>query len=228
MVIRLRNREDAGAARTTPQKNREMIDSSFKLSTVMIHCRESRRSGSLSSISVGRLEWIMNMKKRSGAKALRTRDGSALAKDLGERVISVLHIDDDPNDTELLRAAVRKAKAPFVLHNVEDGENAIAYLSGQGIYADRQRYQVPALILLDLKMPRATGFEVLSWIRAHPELGELPVVVLSGSERQDDIRRAYAHGANSYHIKPLGFAALVTLVKGLDQAWAGTGPRAAA
>src|SRR5712671_4682309 len=80
MVIRLRNREDAGAARTTPQKNREMIDSSFKLSTVMIHCRESRRSGSLSSISVGRLEWIMNMKKRSGAKALRTRDGSALAK----------------------------------------------------------------------------------------------------------------------------------------------------
>ena len=162
----------------------------------------------------------MNIKKRSGAKALRTRDGSALASDLGERPVTVLHIDDDPNDTELLRAAVRKAEAAFILHNAEDGEKAIAYLSGQGIYADRQPYQLPALILLDLKMPRATGFEILSWIRAHPELGELPVVVLSGSDQQDDIRRAYASGANSYHIKPLGFEALVSLVKNLNHSWA--------
>lgn len=165
----------------------------------------------------------MSIKKRHGVKALRTRDGSALANDLGGQVFTVLHIDDDPNDTELLRAAVRKANAPFILHNAEDGENAIAYLSGKGVYADRDRYHLPSLILLDLKMPRATGFEILSWIRAHPELGEMPVAVLSGSERQEDIRQAYASGANSYHVKPLGFDALVALVKSLDQAWVAGG-----
>jgi CheY-like chemotaxis protein len=168
----------------------------------------------------------MSTRKRSGAKALRTRDGSALARELGEPDMTVLHIDDDPNDTELLRAAVRKAEAPFVLHNVEDGEQAMAYLSGQGVYADRERYQLPSLILLDLKMPRATGFEILSWIRNHPELGDLPVVVLSGSELQEDIRRAYATGANSYHVKPLGFEALVALVRSLNDSWSITRPRA--
>jgi CheY-like chemotaxis protein len=135
--------------------------------------------------------------------------------------ITVLHIDDDPNDTELLRAATRKADLPFVLHNVEDGERALAYLSGQGIYADRQIYQLPSLILLDLKMPRSTGFEILKWIRAHPELGDLPVVVLSGSELQDDIKHAYDIGANSYLVKPLGFEALVNMVRRLNTLWFG-------
>jgi CheY-like chemotaxis protein len=133
--------------------------------------------------------------------------------------VTVLHIDDDPNDTELLRAATRKAGVEFVLHNVEDGEQAISYLSGLGCYSDRQKYKSPSLILLDLKMPRATGFEVLRWIRKHPELGNIPVIVLSGSELQDDIRRAYDVGANSYLVKPLGFDALVAMVKNLNSVW---------
>ena len=133
--------------------------------------------------------------------------------------LTVLHIDDDPNDTELLRAAARRAAAPFVLHNVEDGERAIAYLSGAGIYADRQRYQVPSLILLDLKMPRATGLEILKWIRSHPQLCQIPVLVLSGSELQDDVKQAFAIGANSYLVKPLGFEALVSLVKSINTVW---------
>ena len=133
--------------------------------------------------------------------------------------MTVLHIDDDPNDTELLRAATRKAQLPLLVHNVSDGEQAIAYLSGQGPYADRQMYQLPSLILLDLKMPRATGFEILHWIRRHPELGHLPVVVLSGSELQDDIRQAYDVGANSYLVKPLGFEALVQMVKTIQTDW---------
>lgn len=119
----------------------------------------------------------------------------------------------------LLQAATRKAAVEFILHNVEDGDAAIAYLSGDGIYADRKRFQLPALILLDLKMPRATGFEVLKWIRSHPELGNLPVVVLSGSELQDDIRRAYSAGANSYLVKPLGFDALVDMVQSVNAVW---------
>jgi CheY-like chemotaxis protein len=131
----------------------------------------------------------------------------------------VLHVDDDPNDTILLEAAARKAKVSFLLQNVADGEAAIAYLDGSGIYADRLRYPVPSLILLDLKMPRATGFEVLQWIRAHADLRQIPVVVLSGSELQQDIQHAYNTGANSYLVKPLGFDALVSLVKSLNSLW---------
>ncbi len=133
--------------------------------------------------------------------------------------VTVLHIDDDPNDTELLRAATRKAQVDFILHNVEDGERAIAYLSGTGAYRDRDQYQIPSLILLDLKMPRATGFEILKWIRKHPELGDIPVVVLSGSQLKDDIERAYEVGANSYVVKPLGFEALVNFVRDINTAW---------
>ena len=152
--------------------------------------------------------------EKSGRK---TGSGGAHAVPRGE--LTVLHIDDDPNDTALLQAAARKAGVSFLLQNVEDGEQAIAYLSGAHPYNNRTLFPLPALILLDLKMPKATGFEILKWIRTHPELGELPVVVLSGSELQDDIRRAYSTGANSYLVKPLGFDALVSLVKNLNVAW---------
>ena len=143
------------------------------------------------------------------------RDGSH------KKCVTVLHVDDDPNDTMLLQAASRKARVDFQLQNVEDGERAIAYLSGQEQFADRTRYHMPALVLLDLKMPRATGFEILKWIRSHPHpaLSRMPVVVLSGSELKDDIRHAYAEGANSYLVKPLGFDALVNLIKGISAVW---------
>jgi CheY-like chemotaxis protein len=133
--------------------------------------------------------------------------------------IVVLHVDDDPNDAELFRVAARKAEAHFVLNNAEDAEKAIAYLSGRGLYADRRNFPLPSLVLLDLKMPRVTGLEVLQWIRCRPEWAQLPVVVLSGSELQDDIQRAYEMGANSYLIKPLGFEALVGLVKSIQGVW---------
>jgi CheY-like chemotaxis protein len=128
---------------------------------------------------------------------------------------TVLHVDDDPNDTALLQAASRKAKLDFELHNVEDGEQAIAYLD----QAERTGVRIPSLILLDLKMPRATGVEILRWIRRHPRLKGLPVIVLSGSELQEDIRNAYAEGANSYLVKPLGFEALVDMVRNLRTEW---------
>ncbi len=149
----------------------------------------------------------------SGAQ--KTSRATRLAPD---QLFTVLHIDDDPNDTELLRAAARRASANFDLHNVEDGEKAMAYLTGTGIYADRVLYPLPSLILLDLKMPRATGLEILHWIRQNKQLGDVPVLVLSGSELQDDIRQAYETGANSYLIKPLKFEALVSLVKDVN-AW---------
>jgi CheY-like chemotaxis protein len=153
------------------------------------------------------------------------KPGSKPAGGRSARVASeiiVLHIDDDPNDTALLQAAARSAKLGFRLHNVEDGEQAIAFLSGVEPYSDRALYPLPSLILLDLKMPRATGFEVLKWVRTHPELGGLPVVVLSGSELQDDVEKAYVDGANSYLVKPIGFEALVNLVSNISTIWLGT------
>jgi CheY-like chemotaxis protein len=140
---------------------------------------------------------------------------------VGKNPVTVLHVDDDPNDSALLLNASRKAKVNFNIETIPDGEQAIAYLSGQGAYRDQAQHQIPSLILLDLKMPRATGFEILRWIRQHPELNQLPVIVLSGSELQEDIRRAYAEGANSYLVKPLGFEALVNMVQNIGTVWLG-------
>src|SRR5882724_6823816 len=159
-------------------------------------------------------------KNPSSAPPIRKSRGAARsAQPAASSLFTVLHIDDNPNDTELLRAATRRADAHLDLQNVEDGEQAVAYLNGVAPYADRVRYPLPALILLDLKMPRATGFELLKWIRKHPEIGAVPVVILSGSELHEDIRQAYAFGANSYLIKPLGFEALVDLVKDVKAVW---------
>lgn len=132
---------------------------------------------------------------------------------------TVLHIDDDPNDAELLKAAARKAQVPFIVQNVEDADAAIAYFRGTGVYADRLVYGKPSLVLLDLKMPRTTGFELLKWMRSQPDLKSIPVVVLSGSELKDDIQFAYENGANSYLVKPLSFEALVELVGSLNSLW---------
>jgi CheY-like chemotaxis protein len=91
-----------------------------------------------------------------------------------QRQLTVLHIDDDPNDTTLLQAATRRAGLNLALKNLEDFEHAIAYLGGHGSYSDRFVYPLPKLILLDLKMPRATGFEVLRWIRGTPGVSNIP------------------------------------------------------
>ena len=152
-------------------------------------------------------------------KHAEARSASGCESIRGAGHVTVLHVDDDPNDTMLLEAASRKAQVGFELLNLTDGEEAVQYLSRSGKYANPARYQIPALVLLDLKMPRATGFEILRWIRTHPGLNRLPVVVLSGSQLQDDIREAYAQGANSYLVKPLGFEALVSLVKNISDVW---------
>jgi CheY-like chemotaxis protein len=157
---------------------------------------------------------MKNIEKGKAPVASNPTEGTATSK-----CVTVLHVDDDPNDTALLQAASRKAEVGFELQNVEDAEQAIAYLEGVGKYNDRAHYRMPTLVLLDLKMPRATGFEIMKWIRRHPRLSQLPIVVLSGSELQDDIRTAYAEGANSYLVKPLGFEALVDLVRSINVVW---------
>jgi CheY-like chemotaxis protein len=161
----------------------------------------------------------LSKRNRRELEAARARSGAGPVRRAPAKLVTVLHIEDDPNDVELLRAATRRADVQFNVVTVEDGEDAMAYLNGAEPYSDRSQHPFPALILLDLKMPRATGLDILKWIREHPECGNVPVLVLSGSELHEDIRRAYETGANSYLIKPLGFEELVALVKDVDDVW---------
>jgi DNA-binding response OmpR family regulator len=131
--------------------------------------------------------------------------------------VTVLHVDDDPNDTTLLQVACAKADVGFELRNIGDSAEAMDYLNGTGKFADRTLYRFPGLVLLDLKMPRTTGLDILKWIRSHSALKQLPVIVLSGSELEEDIVRAYEGGASSYLVKPPNFSSLVNMVKDIGE-----------
>jgi CheY-like chemotaxis protein len=105
------------------------------------------------------------------------------------------------------------------LQHAADGDQAIAYLNGAGAFTDRKEYPFPDLVLLDLKMPRLDGFEVLEWIRSNPLTMSLPVVVLAGSSFRADIRRALELGANSYAAKPGKFEELQVLIDQIADVW---------
>src|SRR5437763_2660939 len=115
--------------------------------------------------------------------------------------LTVLCVDDSSADTLLLRRACRRAGVKFVLQSVDDGDKAIAYLSGMENYSDRTAYPIPTMVLLDLKMPTKSGFEVLDWLRSRPEYKTLPVAVLTSSQHDWDVRNAYRKGANCFLIK---------------------------
>jgi len=114
----------------------------------------------------------------------------------------LLVIEDDENDAILLRRAFDDINEDICVRFVRDGQQAFAYLAGSGQYAERTLYPVPNLIVLDLKMPGPTGFDVLRWLRAQPSYLRVPVIVLSGSMWPGDIDEAYRLGANSYLVKP--------------------------
>jgi CheY-like chemotaxis protein len=152
----------------------------------------------------------MKFSKQSN-KAVRSH--RAESSPPAKKPVTVLHVDDDPNDTTLLQVACARAAVDFQLQNLGDGTEVIDYLSGAGKYADRTLYEIPGLVLLDLKMPRATGWDILKWIRGHALLNNLPVIVLSGSELQEDKQRAFEGGATSYLVKPPNFNSLVNMVK---------------
>jgi len=131
----------------------------------------------------------------------------------------VLLVEDDPNDVLLMQRAFRRAKVTNPVQVVEDGEDAVLYLSGQAPYADRVRYPLPALVLLDLKLPRKSGLEVLEWLRQQAGLKRLPVVILTSSKESTDISRAYDLGVNSYLVKPVSFDTLLDMVETLNLYW---------
>ena len=131
----------------------------------------------------------------------------------------ILLAEDDPNDVLLLRRAFRLAGLPEPEQVVSDGEEAVAYLDGAGEYADRERHPLPGLLLLDLKLPRRSGFEVLEWVRGDPRVSALPIVVLTSSRQPGDVERAYALRANSYLVKPATQGGLREMVQALDLYW---------
>ena len=131
----------------------------------------------------------------------------------------VLLAEDDPNDVLLIQRAFQRNHVSNPVQVVRDGEEALAYLSGQAPFADRERHPLPVLMLMDLKMPRKSGLEVLEWVRQQPGLKRLPIIVLTSSNQSPDINRAYELGANSYLVKPAGFDSLLDLVKNLDMYW---------
>ena len=132
---------------------------------------------------------------------------------------TVLHVEDDPNDVALMKHACVAAKVSFQLLPASDGEKAIHYLEGDGIFGDRATYPMASLVFLDLNMPRKGGFEVLQWIRRNPSLKCLPVLILTSSRHEVDIKRAYELGANSYLVKPVNFEALVNMARVIDAYW---------
>ena len=131
----------------------------------------------------------------------------------------ILLAEDDPNDVLLIQRAFQRNHVANPVQVVRDGDEALAYLRGQAPFADRERHPLPVLMLMDLKMPRKSGLEVLEWVRQQPGLKRLPIIVLTSSNQSPDINRAYELGANSYLVKPAGFDSLLDLVKNLDMYW---------
>ena len=132
---------------------------------------------------------------------------------------TILAVEDSDDDVALISRAFRKAAIANPLRFVSDGEQAVDYLLGQGQFTDRQQSPLPWLILLDLKLPRKSGLEVLEWVRSQPVLKRIPIVVLTSSKQSSDLERAYDLGVNSYLVKPVAFDDLLEMIKALKLYW---------
>ncbi len=131
----------------------------------------------------------------------------------------ILQVEDDDNDVFFLRHAFQAAGITHSLQRARDGQEAIDYLTGSGEFADRKTYPMPCLTLLDLKMPRKGGLEVLQWMRQESGLSSLPVIVFSSSAQPSDIDRAYQLGANSFVVKPTLMEKRVQFAQLLNEYW---------
>lgn len=131
----------------------------------------------------------------------------------------ILLVEDNSDDVFLLQQAGRKAGIDHPMQVAEHGRRAIEYLSGDGDFSNREKYPLPALVLLDLQLPYVTGLEVLRWIRERSEHRTLLVVVLTSSNQLSDVDAAYKLGANSFLVKPGRLDGLQSLFKALAEYW---------
>jgi CheY-like chemotaxis protein len=140
-----------------------------------------------------------------------------MPKDPAEPII--LLADDSDNDVAMFRRAFQRAGFQNPIQVVSDGDEAVAYLKGEGKFSNRAEYPLPALMLLDLKMPRKNGFEVLEWLRQQLSLRSLLVVVLTTSDAVRDINHAYTLGANSFLTKPLHMGEFDQMIRTMHKYW---------
>jgi len=138
-----------------------------------------------------------------------------MAKLANEKFL-VLMVDDSEDDCLLIKMAMSRNDRLHFIGSVSDGEELVHYMTGQGQYADRERFPLPDMLLLDLMMPRKNGFEVLEWLRGQP-FKDMVVVVLSGSEQSQDVQKAIALGADHYHSKEASPARRNDLIKTLEE-----------
>lgn len=131
----------------------------------------------------------------------------------------ILLAEDDEDYVLLIQQAFSKAHVPNPLYVVSTGQEALMYFKGEGKYANREEYPLPELLLLDLKLPRYNGFEILAWIRSKPGLAALRVLVLTSSDQIRDVNDAYRLGANSFLVKPYDFEDLVHFTHLIQEFW---------
>ncbi len=135
----------------------------------------------------------------------------------GERI--VLLVEDNPDDELFARRAFAKVCPEVRLIPARDGEVAIDYLAGRGEFRDRGRHPLPDIVLLDLKLPRKSGLEVLEWLRNESDLPNLGVVVLTSSEETRDVEQAKALGILAYYVKPVTNSAFMETARSICREW---------
>lgn len=133
--------------------------------------------------------------------------------------IDILLVEDNPDDVELTRRALKKGKVANNLYIVRDGEEALDFLFHKGEYADKKKYHIPGLILLDINLPKRNGIEVLQKIKTEPILKRIPVIMLTTSKRDEDIIQSYDLGVNSYIMKPVEFDKFIQTIKNIELYW---------
>ena len=133
--------------------------------------------------------------------------------------IEILLVEDNPNDVELTLRAFTRQKLATHFQVARDGAEALDYIFGQGAYCGRDLNERPQLILLDLKLPKVDGLDVLRVIKSDPRTKMIPVVILTSSSIERDIAAGYARGANSYIVKPVNYDQFSTMVNALGTYW---------
>ncbi|MBN2613471.1 MAG: response regulator [Bacteroidales bacterium] len=136
-----------------------------------------------------------------------------------ENISRILYVEDNINDVELTLAAFKESNLINHVDLVHDGEEALDYLFYRGKYTHREKSD-PAFVLLDIKMPKLDGIEVLKIIRSSEEYKNLPVVMLTSSKLETDVYKSYETGANGFVVKPIDFNEFITAIKGIGYFWA--------
>ena len=133
--------------------------------------------------------------------------------------VEILLVEDNPQDLELTLRALKKANVSNAIEVARDGAEALDFLFCEGPYASRSIKQVPKVILLDLKLPKVDGLEVLKRLKADPRTRAIPVVILTSSKEQNDVIESYDLGVNSYIVKPVDFESFAKAVSALGYYW---------